>query len=126
MAGLASEYCLKWVGFPASPLNLGEQIMVYNRVCNLSRRYPDRYRHIIHHRFALLAERIGNVNLLSASSSSSSSTMMMGQSSLSSRKGDERKSFANNENKLGFLGLFSPVKALRDACRRRVFTAWGR
>ena len=119
VASLASEYCLKWVGFPASPLNLGEQMMIYNRVCNLGRRYPDRYRHIIHHRFGLLAERIGNANLLSVSSTS-------GVSSQGGRKGDELKSFANNENKLGFLGLFSPVKALRDGCRRRVFTAWGR
>lgn len=124
IASLASEYCLKWVGFPASPVNLSEQIMIYNRVCNLGRRYPDRYRHIIHHRFGLLAERIGNINLLSMSSTAGGGVF----GHVSRKGGDERKnkSFANNENKLGFLGLFSPVKTLRDGCRRRVFNAWGR
>lgn len=106
LVNLASIYCLKWVGHPSSPLSMGEQVVVFTRICGHSMRLQADCKKAVLARFALVSERIGELTC-------------------SSRKKIKGNAFENNANRLGPLALFSPVKSMRDKCRGRIFAQWG-
>ena len=106
LVNLASIYCLKWVGHPSSPLSMGEQVVVFSRICGHSMRLQADCKKAVLARFALVSERIGELTC-------------------SSRKKIRGNAFDNTANRLGPLALFSPVQSMRDKCRGRIFAQWG-
>ena len=106
LVNLASTYCLKWIGHPCSPLSLGEQVVVFSRICCHSMKLQADCKQAVLARFAAVSERIGQLTCSSTRKQSSSS-------------------FDNSDYRLGPLALLSPVRSLSDSCRARVFKQWG-
>jgi hypothetical protein len=106
LINLASSFCLKWVGYRNSPLSLGEQVVVFNRICTHSIRLQDGCKQAVLARFTQVSERIGSLT-----------TSTEGQIST--------RNSLNFGNNLGPLALFSPVMERRRCCHKRLMDRWG-
>ena len=132
LINLASNYCLKWIGHSKSPLSLGEQVVVFSRICCHSMKIQLDCKQAIIARFSIISERIGELtsyrekmhnnfkNSINSGIYSNSNSNSSPNSGLLSKN-----SFDNSDNRLGVLALLSPNKKMRESCQNRVFNNWG-